>query len=85
MNFTSQNLVLCFNGFYRPGSKDDCIFGLLPDSQSAEFEEFQRIPILETIVKYSVPTIKTRMDCYFSLSYQHNDGYVSPTAQQTPT
>lgn len=78
VNFTSQNLVVCFNGFYSPGTKADCILGPLPDSQSAEFEQYQRIPILETIVKSSVPTVKARMDCYFSFSYQHNGGYVSP-------
>ncbi|MEQ2168325.1 hypothetical protein GOODEAATRI_013126, partial [Goodea atripinnis] len=76
VNLTSKNLVVCFNSFYSPGTKDDCIFGPLTDSDSAEFEKYQRIPILETIVKYSVPTIKTRMDCYFSFSYQHNKGYV---------
>ncbi|XP_047241748.1 alpha-tectorin-like [Girardinichthys multiradiatus] len=77
VNLTSKNLVVCFNSFYSPGTKDDCIFGPLTDSDSAEFEKYQRIPILETIVKYSVPTIKTRMDCYFSFSYQHNKGYAT--------
>lgn len=77
MNYTSQNLVICFKGFYGSGTKDDCILGPLPDSKNAEFDQFQRIPLLETIVQYNVPTIKTRMDCYLSISYQHKGGYVS--------
>ncbi|XP_021170164.2 alpha-tectorin isoform X1 [Fundulus heteroclitus] len=75
VNFTRQNLVVCFSGFYGSRTDGDCIFGPLPDSGSAEFEQYQRIPVLETIVKYSVPSIDTRMDCYFSFSFQHNRGY----------
>uniref|UniRef100_A0A3Q2PQU2 Alpha-tectorin-like n=1 Tax=Fundulus heteroclitus TaxID=8078 RepID=A0A3Q2PQU2_FUNHE len=71
VNFTRQNLVVCFSGFYGSRTDGDCIFGPLPDSGSAEFEQYQRIPVLETIVKYSVPSIDTRMDsptvCLLSL------------------
>ncbi|XP_015257712.1 PREDICTED: alpha-tectorin-like [Cyprinodon variegatus] len=77
VNYTSQNLVICFKGFYGSGTKDDCILGPLPDSKNAEFDQFQRIPLLETIVQYNVPTIKTRMDCYLSISYQHKGGYTT--------
>uniref|UniRef100_A0A3Q2PQQ6 Alpha-tectorin-like n=1 Tax=Fundulus heteroclitus TaxID=8078 RepID=A0A3Q2PQQ6_FUNHE len=53
VNFTRQNLVVCFSGFYGSRTDGDCIFGPLPDSGSAEFEQYQRIPVLETIVKYT--------------------------------
>uniref|UniRef100_A0A3Q2DAL5 Alpha-tectorin-like n=1 Tax=Cyprinodon variegatus TaxID=28743 RepID=A0A3Q2DAL5_CYPVA len=53
VNYTSQNLVICFKGFYGSGTKDDCILGPLPDSKNAEFDQFQRIPLLETIVQYN--------------------------------
>lgn len=77
VNFTSENLVICFKGFFSPGITNDCVFGPPSDSPGADFVIYPRIPVLETIMSSNVRTIKAKMDCLFSVSFQHNGAYVS--------
>ncbi|XP_037540118.1 alpha-tectorin-like [Nematolebias whitei] len=72
VNFTTENLVICFQGFFTPGNTDDCVFGPPSDSESAGFEIYPRIPVLETIVSSNVPSIQNQMDCFFTVSFQYH-------------
>uniref|UniRef100_A0A3B3BK71 ZP domain-containing protein n=1 Tax=Oryzias melastigma TaxID=30732 RepID=A0A3B3BK71_ORYME len=72
VNFTSENFVVCFGGFFSPNGADDCLLATPPDSQHAKLELFRRIPILETLIHNSLPSIRTSMDCFAGFSLQHS-------------
>lgn len=70
--------MICFQGVFTPGTTDDCLFGPPSDSESAGFQIYPRIPVLETIVSSNVPSIQSQMDCFFTVSFQYHGANVSP-------
>ncbi|XP_017295460.1 uncharacterized protein LOC108250204 [Kryptolebias marmoratus] len=62
VNLTSENIVICFNGFYSPQSRGDCLLG--PKVEKAYFEVHERSSLLEERVHENVRDIKTSMNCY---------------------
>ncbi|XP_028260823.1 alpha-tectorin-like [Parambassis ranga] len=72
VNFTSDKTVICFTGFYNPGSGGDCVLINTPAMTSGEFEIFDRWDALEADVHKKVPAIKTTMKCYMDSYVQGN-------------
>ncbi|KAM4564261.1 uncharacterized protein V3H82_013317 [Fundulus diaphanus] len=62
VNFTSENLVICFNGFYDPQSKGNCV--LTPKGDWAECGTAGKDPEIEELFHQNLPTITNSMECY---------------------
>ncbi|XP_015801547.3 uncharacterized protein [Nothobranchius furzeri] len=63
VNFTSDSLVFCFNGFYGLDTNNDCVFGPKPDSVKATFNITEHDSSLDKQVKEAVRTITSSMGC----------------------
>ncbi|XP_047442036.1 uncharacterized protein LOC125008728 [Mugil cephalus] len=75
VNFTTENFVLCFDGFYNPDAGGDCI--LAPPSKNSgsdysSLDIISRVDVLETNVHNNVPTITSTMDCSLSIIISNN-------------
>ncbi|XP_015224981.1 PREDICTED: von Willebrand factor-like, partial [Cyprinodon variegatus] len=62
VNFTSENLVSCFDGFYDPQTKGNCLVG--PKTEGAQFAVYGRDENLESAIHENVPAINTTMECF---------------------
>ncbi|XP_032438740.1 alpha-tectorin-like isoform X1 [Xiphophorus hellerii] len=63
LNFTSDNFVLCFTGFYEPQGRGDCL--VAPQTDNTQFY-LQSVPDyveLQNIVQ-NLPSIKNTGECY---------------------
>ncbi|XP_038164131.1 uncharacterized protein LOC119798646 [Cyprinodon tularosa] len=75
VNFTNENFVICFNGFYNLSSDGDCIIGPKPDSEEAKFKIREKDASYEAQLKGAVQTITSSMKCYvhFELMYMNKE------------
>ncbi|XP_035984818.1 uncharacterized protein LOC110367112 isoform X3 [Fundulus heteroclitus] len=72
VNFTSENIVICFSGFYDPQNKGDCLVG--PKGEMTWFEFYGKTSGLEELIHQNLPTINNTMECSISI-YTDTDGY----------
>uniref|UniRef100_A0A3B5KXW4 VWFD domain-containing protein n=1 Tax=Xiphophorus couchianus TaxID=32473 RepID=A0A3B5KXW4_9TELE len=65
LNFTSENFVLCFTGFYEPQGRGDCL--VMPKTGNAYFflETVPNYAQLQDIVQ-NLPSIKNTGECYMT-------------------
>ncbi|XP_017295461.1 uncharacterized protein LOC108250206 [Kryptolebias marmoratus] len=70
INFTSQNSVVCFNGFYDPQAGGDCLLG--PQASLGVFYIFSSDQLGEQRLLQEEPTINATLGCYMSF-YLDND------------
>nr|XP_054590338.1 uncharacterized protein LOC107396477 [Nothobranchius furzeri] len=61
VNFTNDNTVFCFNGFYNPGTKGDCL--VAPKAEDGQMAIYGRSDGIQMIVNIFVPTITNSMNC----------------------
>uniref|UniRef100_A0A3Q3BDS2 Uncharacterized LOC108250204 n=1 Tax=Kryptolebias marmoratus TaxID=37003 RepID=A0A3Q3BDS2_KRYMA len=80
VNLTSENIVICFNGFYSPQSRGDCLLG--PKVEKAYFEVHERSSLLEERVHENVRDIKTSMNCYVYFELWREESVVSGVQYQ---
>ncbi|KAM4564256.1 uncharacterized protein V3H82_013311 [Fundulus diaphanus] len=66
VNLTSENFVICFNGFYDPQSKGNCVLG--PKGESAVFKIGVKNPALEQEIHRNLPTITNSMECFVEIT-----------------
>ncbi|KAM4564997.1 uncharacterized protein V3H82_014094 [Fundulus diaphanus] len=66
VNFTSENFVICFNGFYDPQNKGSCL--LTPKGESAVFGTGGKDPELEEYFHQNLPTITNSMECFVNIN-----------------
>uniref|UniRef100_A0A3Q2P925 Uncharacterized LOC105923669 n=1 Tax=Fundulus heteroclitus TaxID=8078 RepID=A0A3Q2P925_FUNHE len=62
VNFTSENFVFCFNGFYDPQSKGNCV--LAPKEERVWLAFYGKDPGLEQLIHQKLPTITNTLECY---------------------
>ncbi|KAM4714300.1 uncharacterized protein FYW61_019326 [Anableps anableps] len=63
LNFTSENTVFCFNGFYDPQTKGDCL--MAPKGENALMAISPWNPDMKELSLPKLPTINTTMECFF--------------------
>lgn len=80
VNFTSENLVVCFNGFYDPQNKGDCL--LAPKATDLIFVS-GKSHVVENLIVENVPTINTTMECAVGLLSNSFGIYVGDFGSQT--
>ncbi|XP_032438748.1 uncharacterized protein LOC116732578 [Xiphophorus hellerii] len=64
LNFTSENFVLCFTGFYEPQGRGDCL--VMPQTDNAQFL-LQSMPAgSDQDFLQNLPSIKNTGECYMT-------------------
>ncbi|MEQ2190290.1 hypothetical protein GOODEAATRI_034239, partial [Goodea atripinnis] len=66
VNFTSENVVMCFNGYYDPENKGDCL--VRPGAVRVEFYIFDRDPYNENLFGENLPSISNALECELEFS-----------------
>ncbi|XP_015250066.1 PREDICTED: uncharacterized protein LOC107097433 [Cyprinodon variegatus] len=62
VNFTSENFVICFNGFYNPKNNGSCLVG--PKEARAMLLITGRLPTIEMDIHQNIPAIMNRtLEC----------------------
>ncbi|KAF3698203.1 Alpha-tectorin Precursor [Channa argus] len=70
INFTKDHFVVCFDGFYDPQTRGDCLVG--PSSVGAALEILPPNPSEEEFYFQRLPTIKTHLQGTVVLHLNHN-------------
>ncbi|KAK5618351.1 hypothetical protein CRENBAI_019423 [Crenichthys baileyi] len=65
VNLTSENVVICFNGYYDPQNKGDCLVG--PGAAMIFFLIGIKYSALESLFKERLPTISNSLECYLEI------------------
>uniref|UniRef100_A0A3Q2ZX12 ZP domain-containing protein n=1 Tax=Kryptolebias marmoratus TaxID=37003 RepID=A0A3Q2ZX12_KRYMA len=81
INFTSQNFVVCFDGFYNPQAGGDCLLG--PETSSVFLNIVSKSQSREQRFLENVPTIHTAMGC--NIAYKLADEVSVDTLNVTNT
>ncbi|KAK2863432.1 hypothetical protein Q5P01_002965 [Channa striata] len=71
VNFTSETLSICFNDFYNPQTRGDCVVGPQAKIDSVLLGISTRDSYTENGLMSRVPTIKNRLECYLVLYMYH--------------
>uniref|UniRef100_A0A3Q1I5Q5 ZP domain-containing protein n=1 Tax=Anabas testudineus TaxID=64144 RepID=A0A3Q1I5Q5_ANATE len=70
VNISSEFFTICFNGFYNPETRQDCIVGpQLSAQRSVSFIIVSYSSYVDEYVHQKLPTIKTPLECYLILSW----------------
>nr|ABS32022.1 sperm plasma glycoprotein 120 [Melanochromis auratus] len=62
-NFTREEIAFCFDKFYNPGNKGDCIVGSSPDKRRAALSIVQADSFLERWIRNKTQTIQNSLRC----------------------
>ncbi|XP_047242797.1 alpha-tectorin-like isoform X1 [Girardinichthys multiradiatus] len=66
VNVTSENVVICFNGYYDPQNKGDCL--VRPGAVRIEFHIFGKYPYIENLFRQDLPSISNALECFLGFS-----------------
>lgn len=77
MNFTTQNFVICFNGFFDAQGTGDCLVGQQNFSKESVFSMSPGDVNSETTFLHNLPTIKNKQECTVKFLFQTDGQDVS--------
>ncbi|KAK2899438.1 alpha-tectorin-like [Channa argus] len=72
VNFTSENVSVCFNDFYNPQTRGDCVVGPKAKIDFVYFTIIPSTPKEELNFISNVPTIKNPLQCSVGLGVDHS-------------
>ncbi|KAK2899443.1 uncharacterized protein [Channa argus] len=72
VNFTSDNFIICFSGFYNPETRGDCIVGPKGLAHYTLLDIKPPDPFFERYFLQFLPTIKNHLQCMVVLNVDHN-------------
>ncbi|CAI5660819.1 unnamed protein product [Oreochromis niloticus] len=70
VNFTRQKIVFCFDHFYNPENKGDCIVGSSPNTMTADFDIIQADSFLDQWIRKKIQTIQNSLRCSVQITTQ---------------
>ncbi|XP_026180635.1 uncharacterized protein LOC113140826 [Mastacembelus armatus] len=74
VNFTSVNFAVCFDGFYRPETRGDCILGPAVIRDYGMLNIYPSNPVTESIFRQHLPSIGTDLQCVLNVITEQNGG-----------
>ncbi|XP_067378940.1 uncharacterized protein [Channa argus] len=76
VSFTSDKVAICFDNFFNPDVREDCILGPLPSRQKTELQILKGNANNEQQTKQALPSIKTSESCLIKLTFLYDQDQI---------